>query len=66
MAWNGKWVEYEGSESTGIVGITADGDGQPETGDAAGAWFTMDGRKLSSKPAQKGIFIHNGKKVVIK
>ena len=32
----------------------------------AGAWYTLDGRKLSGKPAQKGIYIHNGKKVAIK
>lgn len=32
----------------------------------AGAWYTLDGRKMSGKPAQKGIYIHNGKKVAIK
>ena len=32
----------------------------------AGAWYTLDGRKLSGKPALKGIYIHNGKKVAIK
>ncbi len=26
-------------------------------------WYTLDGRKLSGKPAQKGIYIQNGKKV---
>lgn len=30
------------------------------------AWYTLDGRKLSSKPARKGIYIHNGVRVVIK
>ena len=29
-------------------------------------WFTLDGRKLSCKPTVKGIYINNGKKVVIK
>ena len=29
-------------------------------------WFTLDGRKLSQKPSQHGIYIKNGKKVVIK
>ena len=28
-------------------------------------WYTLDGRKLSGKPTQKGIYINNGKKVVI-
>ena len=26
-------------------------------------WYSLDGRKLSGKPAQKGIYIQNGKKV---
>ena len=30
------------------------------------SWFTIDGQKLSGKPVQKGIYIQNGKKVVIK
>jgi len=30
------------------------------------AWYTLDGRKLQGKPAQKGVYISNGKKVIIK
>lgn len=30
------------------------------------SWFTLDGRKLNDKPTQKGIYIHNGQKIVIK
>ena len=29
-------------------------------------WFTLDGRRLSGKPSQKGLYIHNGNKIVIK
>ena len=29
-------------------------------------WFTIDGRRLERKPAQKGIYIYNGRKIVIK
>ncbi len=29
-------------------------------------WYSLDGRKLAGKPAQKGIYIYNGKKVIIK
>jgi len=29
-------------------------------------WYTLDGRKLSGKPTQKGIYINNGIKRVIK
>ena len=30
------------------------------------SWYTVDGRKLSGKPTVKGLYIHNGKAVVIK
>ena len=29
-------------------------------------WYTLDGRKLQGKPTKKGLYIHNGRKVVIK
>ena len=29
-------------------------------------WYSLDGRRLGSKPATKGVYINNGKKVVIK
>ena len=29
-------------------------------------WYTIDGRKLSGKPAKKGVYIHNGKKAVMR
>ena len=28
-------------------------------------WYTLDGRKLNGKPATKGLYIHNGKKVAL-
>ena len=31
-----------------------------------GAWYSPDGRKLSAAPTAKGVYIHNGKKVLIK
>ena len=27
-------------------------------------WYTIDGQKLSGKPAKKGVYIRNGKAVV--
>ena len=30
------------------------------------AWYTLDGVRLSGKPSSKGIYINNGKKIVIK
>ena len=32
----------------------------------ATAWYTLDGRKLQGKPTQKGVYINNGSKIVIK
>ena len=47
--------------------------GDEETGikatdytDKAGAWYTLDGVRLSAQPTKKGLYIHGGKKVVIK
>ena len=34
--------------------------------DEAGVWYDLNGRKLNSKPGVKGIYISNGRKVVIK
>jgi len=31
-----------------------------------GIWYTIDGRKLQGLPAKKGIYINNGKKIIIK
>ena len=42
------------STKTGI--ITFDSD----------AWYSLDGKRFSTQPAQKGIYVNNGKKVVIK
>ena len=32
----------------------------------SGEWYTIDGRKLSGAPTKKGLYIHNGRKNVIK
>ncbi len=48
-----------GDESTGIANVERHTP-------AAGYWFTMDGRRLPGEPTHKGIYIRNGRKVVIK
>ncbi len=45
---------------TGIRSLT------PTLSQGEGAWYSLDGRKLQGKPTQKGVYIMNGKKVVIK
>ena len=32
----------------------------------ADGWYSLDGRRLGSKPADAGLYIHNGRKVLIK
>lgn len=34
--------------------------------DQNNGWYTLDGRRLNKKPKANGVYIHNGKKVVIK
>jgi hypothetical protein len=29
-------------------------------------WYTLDGRRLNGKPTQRGVYVSNGRKVVIK
>ena len=44
----------------GISGVTTD----LRSGDDG--WYTIDGRRLAGKPTQSGIYINNGKKILIK
>lgn len=34
--------------------------------DSNADWYTLDGRKLSGKPTQKGIYVVKGRKIVVK
>ena len=34
--------------------------------DTTNEWYTLDGRRLNGKPTQKGIYIVNGRKIVVK
>ena len=47
---------------TGIHGITEDVNKETRNE----TWYTIDGRRLIRKPTQKGIYITNGRKVIIK
>ena len=44
--------------ATGIKGIAAENEDH-------GAWYTLDGVKINEKPTSKGLYIHNGKKVIV-
>ena len=49
-------------DTTGIGSLNT------ETGEitTADGWYTLSGRKLDGKPTTKGLYINNGKKVIIK
>ncbi len=54
----------EEGETTGIVSIE---NGKLKIENEAGAgWYDLSGRKLQGKPTKKGLYINNGRKVVIK
>ena len=46
----------KGTTDMGIVTIEPTSD----------AWFDLNGRRLQSKPSKSGLYIHNGKKVLVK
>ena len=52
-------IVTDDGETTGIINTKS----HELSGDD---WYSMDGRKLNGKPTRKGIYIQNGKKVVVK
>ena len=54
-------VEEADGSTTAISNISADGVAMKADG-----WYTVNGVKLPGMPTEKGIYINNGKKVVIK
>ena len=55
-------MNFDGSEETGISSLSK----EPRSQGEADAWYTVNGVKLSGKPTMKGVYIHGGRKVVIK
>ena len=55
-------LNFGEDDATGIGSLTP--DPSPRRGEES--WFDLDGRRLSGKPGSKGIYIHNGRKEVLK
>ena len=55
-------VKSNANTRTGINGISEDVNTKTQNE----TWYTIDGRRLSRKPTQKGIYITNNRKVIIK
>lgn len=49
--------------TTGVVEVES---GKMKVESSAGEWFTLDGRKVQGIPSKKGIYITNGKKIIIR
>ena len=54
-------VDYGEEEIVTEIESMEDGRSQMEDG----GWWTLSGVKLSGKPSEKGVYLFNGKKVVI-
>jgi hypothetical protein len=56
-----KWKEYAGVDpSTEVNNVEA------SDADDSAPWYTVDGVELTEKPTAPGIYIHGGKKVIVK
>ena len=55
------FVEEADGSTTAINAITGE-----TISNSAEGWYSIDGMKLNAQPTQKGVYINNGKKVVIK
>ena len=53
-------LNFDGENATGLTpNASAVGEGN------AGAWYDMSGRRLTSKPTQTGLYLNDGRKVVV-
>ena len=48
------------------TGIQTIDNGQLTMDNYTDEWYTIEGQKLSGKPTKKGVYIYNGKRVVIR
>jgi len=74
LAANKAFLFVEGNNTPASIPFrrSIDGNGEGTTGidnlnvnDNEATWYDLGGRKLNGKPAQKGVYIKNGKKVVV-
>ena len=57
-------ITYNGEATTGIIETTT--TNFTNSTNADDAWYSLDGRKLQGKPTKRGVYLNNGKKVVVK
>ena len=66
-----KWTATGAPVSSPVFGGVIDGettgvDVRGKMSDVRGEYYDLSGRRLSGQPTQKGIYIHQGKKKVVK
>ena len=75
LAANKAYLKVTGNNTPASIPFrrSIDGNGEGTTGidnlnvnDNEATWYDLGGRRLQGKPSQKGIYIKNGRKVVIK
>ena len=54
-------IRVVSEETTGIKGVRID-----DTSDGNDVWYTLGGQRLSTKPLRKGVYIRNGRKVMVR
>lgn len=52
-------LNFGDENTTGILEVS-------KQSDKSDNWYSLDGIRLSKKPSKKGIYIHNGRKEVLK
>ena len=60
------WGNEDPSGITTGEALPLNDNGEMINDKARVGWYSIDGRKLSGKPTAKGIYIHNGKKIILK
>jgi hypothetical protein len=68
-------INFGEDETTGIKSLSPDPGLTPDPsskgegsfdGEGSDGWYDLNGRKLDGKPTTKGVYIHNGRKMVVK
>ena len=71
--WNGALFHYKTGKALAALyelksfldGSTGINDVRSQTDDVSGAWYTLDGRRLTAKPNSRGLYINGGRKVIV-
>jgi hypothetical protein len=59
-------LDFGDGETTGVDVRGKMSDVRGKMSDVRGDYYDLSGRRLSGQPTQKGIYIHQGKKKVVK